>query len=193
MATGALVILDVFRQAFLVLFYPKEAFKKEQSPQFLGVYVFVLALVPAIVTFIKLALPAVPSGPFNVTARTILIPLARIGLYLLALFLIAFLLRIFARVMAEDAKLSSCMRVTAYALTPVLLSAIFDTIPSDRVQNIIYVFLVIYGCILLLVGIKQVLRPRGTFNFWLAVLAILFFLFFLFLLDGFVLNLIYKA
>jgi hypothetical protein len=91
----------VFKQAFTILFYPRDGFKKEWSSHVLAIYVGVLSLIPAIALFVELAMPATAGGAFLVNGKTITKPLILILLLLVTFFVVAWLIHIFAKIMAQ--------------------------------------------------------------------------------------------
>jgi hypothetical protein len=188
------LITAVFKRAFLFLFYPKEMYQKTDhdyaSAHFLTLYVGILGLIPAIFTFLSLAFVKQENTvQFVMTKMTIIVPLLFLVSIIVSFWIISILIYAFARRMTSVNDIISVAKIVAYALTPILISAIFSPIPILNIA--IAFFLIVYSIIMLIIGIRVILQPKVR-PFFLYVLSILFFILFL-LLDGWFLDLLMKT
>lgn len=141
----------------------------------LTVYVGVLALIPAISRFLDTSIVHVIENAeektrFVVSMDVIINSFIYLVLIMVIVWIIAALIRIFAKPMAANSSMNACLKTVAYAFTPILLSFIFGWIPF------IGVFFALYAIILLIWAINHILRPKKM-AFWFYLMSIMFFVF----------------
>lgn len=169
------MIKEVLKKAVKVIISPQKAMDKIWGTHLITIYIGVLALIPGIAKFLEYSVVAVVENDievfrFIVTGSSILSSLLYILLVIATAWIIALLVRIFAKPMASESGMNACLCVVAYAMTPILISFILGFIPY------IGFFFVLYSVLILIIGVQKILRPKKM-AFWLYLMSIMFFLF----------------
>lgn len=154
--------MNLFERAKNILITPKtewEVIKMEQTPvnEIFTKYVLILALIPAIASFIGYSIVGISLGPFGSykmpVGRGLLYLILYYGMSVGAVYLLAFIVDALAPSFGSAKDFLSSFKVVAYSYTAVWVAGIFQIFPM---LGILSVLGSLYGLFLMYLGLKTV-------------------------------------